>query len=795
MLGLALMLSPLVFVSMHADSQSYGLLTLQGYENVHIQNIDFKHTGSVLIRGNATLVIENSTFELIQNFDYQYDISVIEHGTLILRNANMQSVKSFNINIGEEATIVFESSMLKTSGTLRIDGKNAFIIESKINSGILVLTADTIFASSTTFESANAASIGSGDVEITNCTFSKPITITEAHEYTFTNLTAPSISILSGKVTLKRWVVFTLEDSFGVPLSNGKIEIYPYLGGGEKVTVYTSESGYAIVSLPSDILNNSGGGQYHNYVGNYRAVAYAGGSYGEVNFSLPYYREGGQIIKTTYVSISINAMLPREIYFTPTPHDLLIRDHQRYVIEGGNGSEVAYLQEGNIRIFEDGVLEVNNGMLSIMERDKRFCIIVEDNGSLILNNATVCGYDGGKLEIYLFDNAKITMKDSKLLVEVLEMQDNSMLYSSGKDNLIDGRLGASCRMINIEGISLSKEVNVISGDVRACNATFFSNSTFRSNATFTDVIFKSNLFLDGASDLSNVSVNSITFGKNATCERKWWLNVKVINGGDRPVEGARVILQKIDNLTETDLAEGITDAKGSVRFLVLGEIYAYGERIFAGNYRVTAEIERENKLLHTNAVVTAANQNKIVILKFEEHVVPPFYLTVFISNRRPITAEQNSNVTLHGKVTYNGGNTPAENVTIKATILGYEGAWYAITDKNGMFSITILAPVEKKKYTINVTAIDSTLNIQGCAEPEIALNVVEKKENNSFLPYSEEQIKFILIGLLIGIAAIVIIVRHLSLRRYKTVYSKKKMISEEEALSWIAEQIRTRGEK
>jgi septal ring-binding cell division protein DamX len=122
-------------------------------------------------------------------------------------------------------------------------------------------------------------------------------------------------------------------------------------------------------------------------------------------------------------------------------------------------------------------------------------------------------------------------------------------------------------------------------------------------------------------------------------------------------------------------------------------------------------------------------------------------------------------------------------------------AWYAITDKRGMFSITLQAPVEKKKYTINVSAIDSTLNIQGFAEPEIVLNVVEKKEKNSFLPYSEEQLKIILVGLIICIAAIVIISRHLSLKRYKTVYSKKRMISEEEALSWIAEQIRTRGEK
>jgi hypothetical protein len=789
------MLSPLVFVSMHADSQSYGLLTLQGNETVHIQNIDFKHTGSVLIRGNATLIIENSTFELIQDFDYQYDISVIEHGTLIFRYGSLQSFKSYNINIGDESTIVVESSTLKTSGNLRIEGKNAFIINSKINSGILVLGADKIVASSSNFESANAASIGSGDIEITNCTFLKPISVTGTQKYTFTNLTAPSISVFSGEVTLKRWVVITLEDSFGVPLSNGKIDIFPYLGDGEKVTVYTSESGEAIVALPSDILNSSGGSQSHTYVGNYRAVAYAGGFYGEVNFSLPYYRVDGQTVKTTYVYISINAMLPRTVYFSPTPYDLVIRDHQRYVVEGNNATELAYLQEGNIRIYESGSLEIKNAMLSVMRKDKRFCIIVEDNGSLILNNATVCAYEGDKLEIYLYDNAKIIMSESKLLAEVLEMQDASMLYSYGKDNVIDGRLGASCRMINANGINVMGNVNVISGEVVVSDAFFFSNATFLSNTTFTNVVFKNNLFLDGHAVLSNVSTNSISFGKNATCERKWWLNVNVINGGDRPVQGARVILQKIDNLTETDLAEGITDTKGNVRFLVLGEVYAYGERIFAGNYRVTAEFERENKLIQTNSVVTAANQNKIIVLRFEEHVVPPFYLTVYISNRRPINAEQNSNVTIHGKVTYNGGNTPVQNATIKATILDSEVAWYAITDKRGMFSITLQAPVEKKKYTINVSAIDSTLNIQGFAEPEIVLNVVEKKEKNSFLPYSEEQLKIILVGLIICIAAIVIISRHLSLKRYKTVYSKKRMISEEEALSWIAEQIRTRGEK
>jgi len=109
-------------------------LTVTGDRVYHIVNTEVELSESIVIEGNATLLIENSNITFIQSKNYEFGISLQNPANgnprLIIRNATLDSKKTFRVSLYGNSTGEFDSVSLKRdldlhdSSTVNVFGRS-----------------------------------------------------------------------------------------------------------------------------------------------------------------------------------------------------------------------------------------------------------------------------------------------------------------------------------------------------------------------------------------------------------------------------------------------------------------------------------------------------------------------------------------------------------------------------------------------------------------------------------------------------------------------------------------------
>ncbi len=233
--------------------------------------------------------------------------------------------------------------------------------------------------------------------------------------------------------------------------------------------------------------------------------------------------------------------------------DLIVNAETTFIFTGAS-----FTQRGKIVVEDNGTLIINSASLSIEQNfDNEFGIYVSGNGRIIMSQATL--NSNHQVWIYLMDNGRLSLDNSSLFPAVSVSLDNqAQIFAWG--STISYRINAP---ISSEGV------------IHAYNTTFLTGLTeFGGNAR---------------AYFTSVAIPSIRPLNGAVVWNYHWIDVYVVDGNNMKLPNATVNLVRYD-IGFSLYASKMTDSTGHALFQALSEVINFTTHspAFLGNYRLNA---------------------------------------------------------------------------------------------------------------------------------------------------------------------------------------------------------------
>jgi len=673
-------------------------------KNTSFENIRYVQDGNIVVKDK--LEILDTTLEVLQDADNQYSFTIEKGGCVIMRNSIILSTSTENA--ATPRLILY----LKGDAYLEMN-------DSSIGAGVSVVCDDTSVVDA--FDSFLYNSLVLNDNSMA----------------TLTNTVCGSIRAFdSGKAEIYGYLNVSIEDSAGVPIPKTQIEIKPTLSNVVYMSSATGDDGTAKIPVLTDVIDKDTypGSQF---VGNYNVTARYNGysSYKYVTF--PHYQthsssEIKNIVNTESVDITFpDVLIPplSSSFYSKGSYDMNISGEKTITI--GEGT---WAVSGNIHIKDNGKLSIKNTAFEVLQTENaRYCIIVEDNGTLNIEGSSISS--NYPLNIYLYDNAVLNADYSDLKLNMIGARGFSNIVLD--HSIIFSNFNCIMRKANITQKNIKISDSVIESSKLLIQSPYYdiTNSDFNQA-----LIIGSADGNDSRAELINVTAPSIVAKKNAIANTYYLLTVKAVDLDNRHVSGCEIVVLQYEpgtlsyNKSKTYFTNGY-NGKGAVTFKLRSHIITSAD-VFVGNYKVVAYYQN-NETLRSNEVIVAMDNNKYIELRFTELVGGPDAITV-TTNLNPASVSRGGEIIVVGRATLNHVGVAA-NATVRVTILETNRTWYTTTDSNGDYRMVITAPNQKGKYTVEVYV--TTDHIHGSTTKTFVADGVEEEGmekfiTSSYLPWS-----------------------------------------------------------
>ncbi|MCG2827208.1 MAG: hypothetical protein L6265_11520, partial [Thermoplasmatales archaeon] len=312
----------------------------------------------------------------------------------------------------------------------------------------------------------------------------------------------------------------------------------------------------------------------------------------------------------------------------------------------GEDMEIDYdpLYTGHIVVKKAFTIS-NTSFTMQQSTDNQYHIIVLDDGKLILENASLIS--NYALNIYLYDNATLTVINSTLLCNIKGETSSEIMF---ENSVINGTFDIICDELVFVNSTLNGDLNIESSSVSITTSYINGSNNIESSVFYAENSnFTSNLALGGSAHLINVTAKTITSKNGGIILRDWFAEINVKDGGSTPVENATIrVYFKTGGVF---CANATIDKDGrAVIPLLAWNITSDGNK-FMGVYNFTAEYRIANKSYNVSGDFDLWHNNTVVSAKFLETIIEPSSLIVFINPVQEVKAGETTNIS--GTIKYN----------------------------------------------------------------------------------------------------------------------------------------------
>jgi hypothetical protein len=371
--------------------------------------------------------------------------------------------------------------------------------------------------------------------------------------------------------------------------------------------------------------------------------------------------------------------------------------------------------------------------------DNQYHIIVLDDGRLILENASLIS--NCALNIYLYDNATLTVINSTLLCNIKGETSSEIMF---ENSVVNGTFDIICSELISVNLTLNGDLNVKASSISITTSYINGTNNIESSVFYAESSnFTSDLALEGSAHLINVTAKTVTSKNKGIILRNWFAEINVKDGGSTPVENATVrVYFKTGGIF---CANATTDKDGRVIIPLLAWNITSDGNKFMGVYNFIAEYKIANMSYNVSGDFDLWHNNTAVSAKFLETIVKPSSLLISIDPVQEVKAGETTNIS--GTIKYNIETIPIENVTVTLTVNGEE---YPVNvNLDGTYSKQITAPSKGGTYTVKITVVDHAYNLS-TAEETAQLTVKGK-------PVPPPNYTSLIIGIVVAIVIIVIV--------------------------------------
>ena len=770
--------------------------------------------GFVTVRSGRTLTVEGVELVFLQDYDFQFAVFVEDGASLELRGASVRSDAALLVVLeGSARLALLDGSNLEAAVDVKggahievatgrlaggiVGGADEVVLVDALLSGPLELGGSWLTATGVELAVTGPITMSGGRAVLTDCIFTggaePSIDLRDGADMELHNVSCGSVvTDQASKAIVFRLVDVQVVDESTLVVPHATITIVHFINGTTVATATGADDGRAALDVVSDVIED---GQYH-FVGNYRVLA----SFSTVSSETP-------LLLQPFPDVSPEANRPELTAVLPPvePRDLVGTTAGDLVLEATAEPldlVADFLQDGSIVVR--GSLNVTSCELSVLQdRDHQFYVLVEGEGVLALNGATLTS--ARNLNVYLYDSAELVLGEGSVVdVNAIVAQDQARITATratisgrlllrggavllqsectvGSDlavlevpsvtmrggSLTADRLSVRSPSASLEGVALKATEAEVSAGLCNLTACTVDVGTLRVQATIMTVMTSTvtttspmmlnvstfygdsstfNNLIDGLPPSAKVYLYDASIPRPFTlCEADvliyWYLTVRALDSLGNLVGGATVEVSYTQN--GTVVANGRTNDDGEVRIPLLGSIVdADGER-FVGNYMVviTSPVDTNDRLVY----YIGLDQGRAVTASFPEPLLPPtgVDVEVLLDNR---TVVAGTVFTIRGMAvaTYLVGRQPMYEGTVVAKVVSNSTAvWQnsSAVDATGGFAFTLTAPERTGAYSIEVMVTGSGpfAGIEGRAHA-IALDVVDPAPTTLVVVLSTENV-------------------------------------------------------
>ncbi len=705
---------------------------------------DYDNQFALFVEDGGNLVLDDATVHS------DYDLLVfLEDGTSLLLTSGAELVANVVLTGATDVTI--EDSLVNGALTGTVSSVTVYnsIVTGEISlegGALLVQDTELYAATPCVLQGTNAVFRDS----IFNGTSDPSLSLIEGATLELRNVTLRNVRTDESSIALVfRRVDVQVVDESTLVIPEANIEIRHYINGSIVGTATGGTDGRASIEVLSDVLSD---GESH-FIGNYIVWASFSGKVGTEPLLLTPYPAMDVMSNNPGAIVVLPPVEPDDL-IDPTPGDMVILDGEQKALDAD------YIQDGNIVV--SGSLTISNSVVSVLQdRDHQYYVVVKGNGKLTLSGGIITS--NMPINVYLYDNATLELgPGSFITVNALVVEDGATVIGHGAEisarlllrggqvslksgcvlqgdilviegpmvqleggSILADELHVDSPAFSIEGMDINVgEMYLVASFVNVTDSTIevrrmtvdatiltITESTVTADEPLNLTV--ATFYMDSSS--SNVPIRSDRADSkvylydaevprpfilgNGTVMVFWYLTVQVQDSGANPVADSEVVVTFTRN--ETQVASGITNADGQVRFPLLGSIVDPNGEYFLGNYRVMAYSPKDDE----KTVVGYVNldQAKTLWVEFNVPLVPPdsVEVEIFIANKT-IVAGTEFTITGTATAIFRTSRSTLSMGEVEILMWNNESTWSNTTtlSENGTFSFNIPAPTEDNVYYI-----------------------------------------------------------------------------------------------
>lgn len=697
---------------------------------INITGPEFSVKGSIIVLSGGTLNIEETTLNIYQDHDRQFEVTVERGGTIRMADSIIRASNAIDIYLEEDSRIELKGSEIRITGKLTGYPDMFYAKESTINVDHLDVHATKfVMEASTVYSDDCTISTDNGIIE--DSLLFTPLTVIDNSYILFKGSSAEKITVLQNSIVEIYYEInLDVKDSAGIPVAGASVSATRFDMLKPSVELYTDKKGELSTYLLSEVIHPVGS----VYNGNYIVECSLGGYTVSGTISLPpveEYSSDEVETKSKRISLVFDDVLPPTEYYNQGPDDLYVRGDTDFNIQTYPKSGVTtYIHEGNIFVDDSSSMEISEGSeFKILQRDKNYRIELRGTSVLSIGKGAQISSDK-PLNIYMYGSSRLIVEEGTLHAGmIVGMGSSSINIDSGE--IYFNRFYFKGEHLEISASSFRGEKFNIESEELIINDSIFEldeASIYSHSLNMSGTDFNTPLILGSDSDeihITDVNTPEIIPSGDLIVKRYWQLSLRMINTQNLLVPGTDVELYR-RNGEGMELLETVYVPDGRTSFIVLGEIIDSEGRRFVGNYMVKATKDVGNTIFESLETTVAVNENVETIVKFEQHF--PYRLVIDVDIPDKIY-QRNESFVITGVAYYEGADLDVANVTVNVRIGNFEDlVWQTKTDANGEFDIEIRSPPFPGRYTLVATLIDGHMNMSA----EKRTNIVVDGEEEVF---------------------------------------------------------------
>jgi len=271
-------------------------LVLEGDESLTMEGTTFNQVGNVIIRDNASLILDEATLKIVQETNNEFQMLLENNASLSLINSTLTSNANLRIYFFDQSEMFIDPSQVGSMITLELhDNTSITITESTVGADIV------------------AASDSNATVTAFNSTLTRSWSGFGGNSVAYlTGISAPALVAKESAIIVHyQWLNAMVLDGTGAPLEGAYVEVDFYYNDTYYASGTSGDDGYVLFQCLCDRITSSG----FQFFGTFRLNAtywydgqrFDSDSYSSVSFepySPPVYRDDRA------VTIKISDALP-----------------------------------------------------------------------------------------------------------------------------------------------------------------------------------------------------------------------------------------------------------------------------------------------------------------------------------------------------------------------------------------------------------------------------------------------------------------------------------------------------